>query len=120
MRLTTKAVLLIFAGFCGGPAQAQLLGPGWETNITLKQEDLDMIHRLVIQQIHGKPVGTTGNWSNPNTGNAGSVKLVKKYQSKNRQCEQLEYTLRSLTRPVAPEHYTFNSCLQPDGTWKIS
>ncbi len=120
MRLMTKAVALVLAFLIAGPAQAQMLGPSWESNISLKQGDLDMIHRIVAEQIHGKAVGATASWSNPDTGNAGSVRLVKKYQSQNRQCEQLEYTLRSTKRPVRPEHYMFNSCLQPDGSWKIS
>src|SRR5271169_2379896 len=49
-------------------AQAQLL-PTWETHITLTQQDLDMIH--------GKPVGTTASWTNPASGNSGSIRLVK-------------------------------------------
>jgi surface antigen len=102
-----------------GAAQAQLL-PTWETNITLTQQDLDMIHSAVTNQVHGKPVGTTASWSNPASGNSGSIKLVKKLARKDQRCEDIEYTVRSGGTPVYTEHYHFISCLQPDGTWKIA
>jgi hypothetical protein len=53
-------IVLVLTGLLSASAQAQLLlGPVWESNITLKQDDLDLIHRTVGTQIHGKPVGTT-------------------------------------------------------------
>jgi surface antigen len=121
MSLLRKAVVVsIAAGLAAASAQAQLLGPRWESRIVLKQDDIDMIHRTVNEQIHGKAVGAAASWSNPATGNAGTIKLLKKYRSKDRQCETVQYTLTTAAGTVSPEHYTFNSCLQPDGTWKIS
>ena len=102
-----------------GVAQAQLL-PTWETNITLTQQDLDMIHAAVTNQIHGKTVGTTASWNNPASGNSGSIKLIKKLARSNQRCEDIAYTVRSGGTPVYTEHYHFISCLQPDGTWKIA
>ena len=102
-----------------GVAHAQLL-PTWETNITPTQQDLDMIHAAVTNQIHGKPMGTTASWSNPASGNSGSIKLVKKLARNNQRCEDIAYTVRSGGTPVYTEHYHFISCLQPDGTWKIA
>jgi surface antigen len=102
-----------------GLAHAQLLPTG-ETNIALTQQDLDMIHGAVTDQVHGKPVGTTAAWSNPASGNSGSIKLVEKLVQNNQQCEEIDYTVRSGGTPVYTEHYQFISCLQPDGTWKIA
>lgn len=68
-----RPLVLALVGLLSAPAQAQLLlGPVWESNITLTQDDLDLIHRTVDTQIHGNPVGTTASWINPNTGNAGT------------------------------------------------
>jgi hypothetical protein len=36
------------------PAQAQWLGPSWETHVVLTQQDHAMIHIAVTQQVHGK------------------------------------------------------------------
>jgi hypothetical protein len=64
-----KPMALVLASLLAEPAQAQLmLGPAWESNITLTQSDLDLIHRTVDTEVHGKPVGTTASWSNPDTG----------------------------------------------------
>src|SRR6267142_4038278 len=119
MSIPIKPIVLIVALFASQSSQAQGLMLGFESNITLKQDDIDLIHQTVDQKIHGKPVGTTASWSNPNTGNAGTIKLVKKIRKKNLYCERVAYTLTTTTKAVEPEHYVFDSCLTRDG-WKIA
>src|SRR5215471_5097215 len=106
--LAATAVLLTTAS-----AEAQLF-PTWETHITLTQQDLDMIHGAVTDQVHGKPVGTTASWSNPASGNYGSIGLVKKLVRQKQQCEEIGYTVLSKGPPIYTEHYQITSCLQPD------
>jgi surface antigen len=118
MSLPVKALIPVI-GLMAASAQAQLL-PTWETHIVLSQQDLDMIHGAVTNQIHGKPAGTAASWSNPASGNSGIVKLDKRLTRKNQQCEEIEYTVRLGGPPVYTEHYHFTSCLQSDGTWKIA
>src|SRR5262252_4585288 len=103
--LAATAVLLTTAS-----AEAQLF-PTWETHITLTQQDLDMIHSAVTARVHGKPVGTTASWSNPASGNSGSIGLVKKVVREKQQCEEIEYMVHSKGPPVYAEHYHFTSCL---------
>jgi surface antigen len=119
MSVRVKALIPLVVGLVTASAHAQLL-PTWETHITLTQQDLDMIREAVTNQVHGKAAGTTATWSNPASGNAGSIKLLKKLHRANQQCEEIEYTVRSGGTPVYTEHYNFTSCLQPDGTWKIA
>ncbi len=114
-----KLLLLVIAGFASAAAQAQLLGPAFESNITLTQEDLNIMRQTVNQQIHGKPVGTTASWTNPNSKNSGTIKLLKKFTARNMRCETIGYTLKTTAMAAEPEHYELNSCLQPDGSWKI-
>lgn len=119
MALPIKAILLLLAGLVTAPAQAQILGWAWESNIELNQDDVNMIHQTVDQQVHGKAVGATGSWSNPASGNSGTIKLLKKYRSRNMQCERIQYTFQTTKRKVRPEHYVLNSCLTPEG-WRIA
>jgi len=100
-----------------GVAHAQLL-PTWETNITLMQQDFDMIHGAVTNQVHGKPVGTTASWSNPASGNSGSIKLVKKLARNSQRCEDIEYTVRSGGTPVYTEHYHSSAACSRTGLGK--
>ena len=120
MSMPIKPFVLVVAALASPMAQAQFLGSGFESNVTLTKEDLGMLRQTVTQQIHGKLVGTTASWSNPSSKNSGTIKLLKKFTAGNMRCETLGYTL--MTTAVAgasPEHYELNSCLQPDGTWKI-
>jgi surface antigen len=119
MPISIKPFVFIVACVASTAAQAQLLGPSFESNITLTREDLDMMRQTVTQQIHGKPVGTTASWSNPSSKNSGTIKLLKKFAARNMRCETIGYTLVTTANAVSPEHYEFNSCLQPDGSWKI-
>jgi surface antigen len=119
MSIPVKPLVLLAASFICSAAHAQLLGLAWESNISLTQEDINLIRETVNQQVHGKPAGTTASWSNPNSRNSGTIKLLKKFTARNMRCEQVGYTLQTTAMAVAPEHYELNSCLQPDGTWKI-
>lgn len=119
MSIPIKPLVMIIAGLVSSAAQAQFLGLGFESNISLTKQDLDMIRETVNQQIHGKPVGTTASWSNPNSKNSGTIKLLKKFPARNMRCEEIGYTLMTTAMAVSPEHYQLDSCLQPDGTWKI-
>jgi surface antigen len=120
MSLPVKPLIpLVVALMVAGAVRAQLL-PTWETNITPTQQDLDMIHSAVTNQVHGKSVGTTASWSNPTSGNSGSITLTKKLVKRGQRCEDIEYTVRSGGTPIYTEHYHFTGCLQPDGTWKIA
>ena len=119
MSMPIKPLVFVVVALANPAAQAQLLGPSFESNITLTREDLDTMRQTVTQQIHGKPVGTTASWSNPSSRNSGTIKLLKKFTAKNMHCEEIGYTLVTTANNVSPEHYVFDSCLQPDGSWKI-
>jgi surface antigen len=114
-----KTTVLLAATIAWLPAQAEYLGLGIKTNIELTTQDLDMIHHTVDTRVHGRPVGTTASWKNPDSENSGKIKLAKKYVRNGQQCETIEYTLRTTRQPVRPEHYMLNSCLQPDGQWRL-
>jgi hypothetical protein len=116
MSMPLKATVLIVALIAWLPAEAQFLGLGLESNIELTKLDLAIIHRTVDEQVHGKAVGTTASWSNSDSGNYGSIKLLKKYTANGRPCESVGYTLATRKRSTPPEHYMLNSCMLPDGS----
>ena len=119
--MTVPIKPLVLAIVClGSPAaEAQLLGLGFESNISLTQQDLDVIRQTVNQQIHGKPVGATASWHNATSQNSGTIRLLKKFAARNMHCEEVGYTQMTTAVAVSPEHYILDSCLQPDGSWKI-
>ena len=114
-----RVIVLCAALAASLPAQAQLLGLGLPTNIELTTQDLAIIRHTLNQEVHGRPVGTTAKWSNPESGNTGKIALVRRFTRNGQQCETLDYRLTTRRRPAGPEHYTLSSCLQPDGQWRL-
>lgn len=114
-----KAAVLFAALIAWAPVQAQYLGPGIRTNIELTKQDLAIMRQTVDAQVHGRAVGTTAKWSNPESGNSGKIALVRKFTRNGQQCETLDYRLSTLRRATGPEHYVLSSCLQPDGQWRL-
>jgi hypothetical protein len=101
------------------PAEAQLMGPLWETNVTLTRADLDMIRATLAGRIHGRPAGTSAAWSDPASGNSGTITLLKISERQGQRCEQIEYRnySRDTWRPA--DIFVLTSCRQPDGSWKL-
>ena len=100
-------------------AQAQWLGPAWETTTALTSEDMEMMRTTVQRDIHGKPVNTAATWQNPASGNSGTITLLKKLTQKGKPCEQIGYQIRAARPAGNVERYVFTSCLQPDGRWML-
>jgi surface antigen len=101
------------------PAAAQFMGPLWETNVTLTRADLGMIQAALVAKIHGRPAGSSTTWSDPASGNSGTITLLKVSERQGQRCEQIEYRNypRDNWRPA--DNFVLTSCRQPDGTWKL-
>ena len=117
MSSSLRVIVVCAALLIGLPAQAQFLGPSFEINVELTKQDLDIIHHTINDQVHGKAIGTTAKWSNPESQNSGKIALVRKFTRTGQQCETLDYRLITERSPVGPQHYRLSSCLQPDGQW---
>jgi surface antigen len=118
MSTPIRAAILFATLVAGLPAQAQYL-LGLETNIELTKQDLANIRQTVHEQVHGKLIGTTEKWSNPESQNSGKITLLRKFTRNHQQCETLDYRLIGMRKTTAPEHYSLSSCLQPDGRWRL-
>lgn len=102
------------------PARAQLLGRLWETNVTLTRADLDLIQETLRQKIHGEPAGATAAWSDPASGNSGTVTLLQITERQGQRCERIEYRNHSRDTWRPSDRFVLTSCRQPDGSWKLS
>jgi surface antigen len=102
------------------PAQAQLLGTLWETNVTLTRADLDLIQATLAHQIHGKPAGTSASWSDPSSGNSGTITLLQVVERNGQRCEQIQYRNFPRDKWRPSDRFVLTSCRQPDGIWKLS
>jgi len=101
------------------PAQAQL-NPFTRAGFELSQEDLDMLgaaaRKLYVDE--SAAVGTVETWSNPKTGNTGSVQLIGTFEYKGLPCRRLQHDIK--IKDVAnPFRYLFDRCKTPSGEWKL-
>jgi surface antigen len=85
-------------------------------------QSLDRADRLAMEQttqntLEESPSGTTVNWSNPDSGNSGTVTPTKTYQtSAGNYCREFTQTVQIGGR--SEEAYG-TACRQPDGSWKV-
>jgi surface antigen len=121
MSRPTQAVIIgVVAGVLAGPAAAQLLGPTWETDIVLTKGDYDAMDQTLDRAVHGRAVGTVAIWRNPSTGHSGTLELMREFQRSGRRCERIDYTIQGGGHGGLTQHWVFDSCRQPDGSWKYA
>ncbi len=99
---------------------AQLLNPfpfSRNARHDLSQSDIAKVMDL-SNQINAAPGSKAPkNWSNPETGNSGTVAFVKSFQSDAMPCNTLRYSFSVKHRP-RHRTYLMNWCQTPDGAWK--
>lgn len=119
MSTAMRAAVVILAGLWAGPAAAQLLGPTWETEIVLSKGDMALLMQALRDDVHGRAVGTVAEWHNPKTGHSGKLRLIEGFFRDGQSCERIDYTISSTTG-AATQHWVFDTCRQPDGSWKFA
>jgi surface antigen len=101
-----------------GVAAGTLLGGylGREVGKSLDRAD-QTAAREAEQKAHTAPVGQQIAWSNPNSGNSGTVTPKREGQdAAGNPCREYE---TSITVDGKTERAIGTACKQPDGTWKI-
>ena len=64
-------------------------------------------------------VGAVEKWSNPKTGDSGTVTLISTFERQGQACRRLAHVLK--VRGIKGERlFVVSRCLQPDGSWKIA
>ena len=90
---------------------------GGELGKALDQVDKQRMQKTAQTSLENNKVGETASWSNPDSGNKGTVTPVKTYQTAEGQyCREYQQTV---TIGGKTEEAYGTACRQPDGTWKI-
>ena len=85
---------------------------------SLDDVDRVMMERTSQASLEHTKAGSTSTWSNPDTGNSGSVTPTKTYQaSSGEYCREYRQTI---VVGGKEEEAFGTACRQPDGTWKIT
>ena len=90
---------------------------GSEIGKSLDNADKAMLNDTTQQTLETAPIGQVNTWSNPDSGNSGTVKAMSTYQSaSNDPCREFETTIYV---DGQQETGVGKACRQSDGTWQI-
>ena len=106
-------------GQLGAVAAGAVLGAFMGRNVgrSLDRADRMYARRAVAHGLEHKASGHRTKWSNPDSGNHGSVTPVRTYQKPSGQyCREYQQTVSVGGRT---ERAYGTACRQPDGSWKI-
>jgi len=79
--------------------------------------DLELLNELAQVQMEKKPEGTSLSWKSDQTGNSGTVTLLKKGTIEGQECRRTEHQIQMHNEANARK-YVLTLCLQQDGSWK--
>jgi surface antigen len=108
-------VIALVLSFAAAPAEAVQKWLGFLPPLT--DEDMALAQNAAREGMAGQPEGTKLEWSNPESGNSGTVTLLQRYEVDQRECRKLEHGLK-IKGESDRRIYIVTICLQPDGSWK--
>jgi surface antigen len=74
------------------------------------------------RQLYDQPTvadGASGQWSNPKSGNNGTITVLQSFEKSGMTCRKMRYVIH-LAKRTGPRTYTVNWCKTPSGEWKLS
>jgi surface antigen len=90
---------------------------GNEVGTSLDNADKAAMKQSSQYALEATKTGHTSNWSNPDSGNSGTVTPTKTYQTvQGEYCREYQQTITVAGK--TQEAYG-TACRQPDGTWKV-
>jgi hypothetical protein len=88
---------------------------------TLNEDDVKDL-MAAGQRLYGQDVvsdGATDAWSNPKTGNSGTITVLQSFTRDGMPCRKVRYDSRIGNQP-GTRIYTLDWCKTPQGVWKIA
>jgi len=116
----TVAVLAAGGALVAPAARAQINPFTTRPVAGLEKDDIDRLGRAAERLYSGRSIGTVERWRSPDTGNSGSVKLLRVFTGKGMPCRTLRYRVRLHDRQGRdPDQFVVNWCRTASGEWKL-
>jgi surface antigen len=89
-------------------------------NRLITDDDLQLIEAASskLYKVDSPQLGTTEQWSNSNSGNAGSVTLTQVFEQDGMPCRKLLHRI-TVKGEQEPAMFVFNRCRVKSGEWKL-
>jgi surface antigen len=115
-RITTP---LAFALITAATAASAQWIPGLPGRPSLTPDDITHQQAAIARLYEGRPAGAVEHWRSSQSGDSGTVKLVRSFVAHGMPCRRIHYTLRYSGAPNSPISFSHNWCRLSDGKWKI-
>ncbi|MFZ5609923.1 MAG: RT0821/Lpp0805 family surface protein [Pseudomonadota bacterium] len=90
---------------------------GGEIGKSLDERDRHAMHTTTQAALDSSPAGTTSRWSNPQSGNSGTVTPQQSFtNAEGAECREFQQTVSAGGKT---ETGYATACRQPDGSWKV-
>ena len=124
MRSALRLFMLAAGLALGIPAAHAGMNPFGPSGLPLTSTDFENMSKAVDPLLEDEtiPIGTARSWSNPRSGNSGTITLEGRftydYQGKTLPCRTLRY--HTMVRNYSdPYNLRINRCRVPDGEWML-
>ncbi|HVZ07211.1 hypothetical protein [Rhodopila sp.] len=120
MRILCVTAVVLALAVPGGAVFAQTGAFGWgPNNARLTDRDYALLGKAISALNHSPraTVGDTRSWTNPASGNAGTVAIQGMSRRDGMPCHALDYAISFRGQPV-PQNYRFTWCKVAGGSWK--
>lgn len=110
----------VAVSLAGTPAAfGQWIPPVGSLSSRLSADDFDRMSAAAARLYQDRSIGTVERWRNPDTRNAGSVKLLRRFEAEGMPCWRMEYLIRLAETKEPPHRYRVNWCKTASGEWKM-
>jgi surface antigen len=119
-RSGTLPAAAVIAAFVMAVALAHAANPLRGSSFQLGEGDRALLETAArnLYTRDGIEVGATEKWENPQTGNSGTVTLIRKHAHQGMPCRLLQHDI-VLTRTRDPYRFRVDRCRTENGEWKI-
>ena len=112
-----SALALVAFALLTTSAEAQLLFGSRLGEAHYQGDDTKIIMRVGADMLRNAPDGESRPWSNPQTGNSGTITILRSYNRGNLPCRDAQVNSKLKERNVV---YVLPVCQVADGSWKIA
>ena len=117
----TKAALMVAVAITAltVPAHAQV-NPFRRSDFDVSEADIGLAGAAAAKLYQGERavLGDIERWANPDSGNQGTVRLVRIFTYNDLPCRRLQHDIK-LASVGTPFRYLFDRCRVPSGEWKL-
>ena len=109
------AALAMIPAILASDARGQL-NPLRELELTAG--DLELLTTTADRLYEAGRLGAVEAWSNPESGNSGTVEILELFEREGLPCRRVEHVVKVERDPV-PKRLILASCRVPDGRWLL-